>query len=147
MLRSTCGGKKGNDLYEFDSPWSVASLFDDSSSSPYVLVADTNNRRVQCFEIEFNGQFSYKYTFPTTEKPYFVGTSKQHFAVSCEKGLVRTFLTKEKRQIAIIDMNKISMIQSKMQIVNKEYFFMCTCELFHFRFNSNCSTILYGYRE
>ena len=111
MLRSICGGKRGNDLYEFDSPWSVASLFDNTSSK--LLVADTNNRRVQCFAIEFNGQFIYKHTFEVKEKPYFIGTSNRHFAISCEKGLIFTFLTKDKKQIANIDFNKISTISSK----------------------------------
>jgi hypothetical protein len=112
MLRSTCGGTRGNGLYEFDSPWNVASLLDDSSSN--VLVADTNNRRVQYFSIGYHGQFTYKHTFKTKEKPYFVATSNQHFAVSCEKGVILCFLAKQKIQVADIDLNRISWIQSKL---------------------------------
>ena len=70
MLRSSCGGIRGNGSYEFDSPWSVASLFDNSSSD--ILVADTNNRRIQIFIIEYNGQFLYKKTLMTKEKPFFI---------------------------------------------------------------------------
>ncbi|CAF1417141.1 unnamed protein product [Rotaria sp. Silwood1] len=114
MLRSTCGGKRGNNIYEFDSPWSIASFFDKSSSSN-ILVADTNNRRVQHFLIEYNGKFLYKQTFITKEKPFFVGTSNQHFAISCEKGFIITFLIKRKIEIAKIDLNKTSIIQSSIQ--------------------------------
>jgi hypothetical protein len=113
MIRSTCGGKRGNGIYEFDSPWSVASLLDKSSSN--ILVADTNNRRVQYFSIGYNDRFLHKSTFLTKEKPYFVATSNQHFAVSCEKGLIICFLAKEKIQVTNIDLNKISSIQSKLQ--------------------------------
>jgi hypothetical protein len=111
MHRSTCGETRGNGLYEFDSPWSVASLLDKSSSN--VLVADTNNRRVQYFSIGYDGQFLHKHTFITKEKPYFVATSYQHFAVSCEKGLIISFLAKAKLPVAIIDLNKASLKQSK----------------------------------
>ncbi|CAF1233349.1 unnamed protein product [Rotaria magnacalcarata] len=114
MLRSTCGGKKGNDLYEFDSPWSVASFIDGSSSK--VLVADTNNRRVQCFSIGFHGEFMYKHTFVTKEKPYFVGTSNQHFAISCEKSLILTFSIKKRKQLATIDLNRTSIQPNSSQI-------------------------------
>ncbi|CAF1079115.1 unnamed protein product [Rotaria sordida] len=113
ILLSTCGGKRGHDLYEFDSPWSVASFYDKSSSN--VLVADTNNRRVQYFTIEYNGKFLYKQSFLTKEKPFFVGTSKQHFAISCEKGLIITFLIKRKIQVAKIDLNRTSIIQNSIQ--------------------------------
>jgi hypothetical protein len=113
MLRSTCGGKRGNGLYEFDSPWSVASLLDKSSSS--ILVADTNNRRVQYFSIGYNDRFIHNHTSITKEKPYFVATSNQHFAVSCEKGLIITFLVRNKRQVGNIDLNKILFIKSKIQ--------------------------------
>jgi hypothetical protein len=112
MLRSTCGETRGNGLYEFDSPWSIASLLDNSSSN--VLVADTNNRRVQYFSIGYNGQFLHKHTFKTNEKPYFVATSDHHFAISCEKGVLMCFLAKQKKQVANIDLNKISFIQSKI---------------------------------
>jgi hypothetical protein len=113
MLRSTCGGKRGNGLNEFDSPWSVASFLDQSSSN--VLVADTNNRRVQYFFIGYNDRFIHKHTFLTKEKPYFLATNNQHFAVSCEKGLIMTFLTKEKILVANIDLNKTLFTQSKVQ--------------------------------
>ena len=114
MLRSTCGGTRGNGPYEFDSPWSVASLLDSSSSSSHVLVADTNNRRVQYFSIGYQDRFIYKQTLMTKEKPYFVATSNEHFAVSCEKGLIISFLAKEKIRVANIDLNKTSFIQSKI---------------------------------
>lgn len=114
MLRSTCGGKRGSGLYEFDSPWNVASFTDGSSSK--LLVADTNNRRVQCFSIGSNGEFLYKNTFTTQEKPYFVSTSNHHFAVSCEKAIILTFLIKKKLHVATIDLNRTSIIQSKTLI-------------------------------
>jgi hypothetical protein len=110
ILRSICGGRRGNGLYEFDSPWSVSTLLDNSSSN--ILVADTNNQRIQFFTIEYNGRFLHKYTLVTKEKPYFIATSKQHFAVSCEKSFIKTFLTKEKTQVANINLNKILSIQS-----------------------------------
>ncbi|CAF2564925.1 unnamed protein product [Rotaria sp. Silwood2] len=113
MLSSTCGGKRGNDLYEFDSPWSVASFFERSLSN--VLVADTNNRRVQHFLIEYSGKFLYKQSFITKEKPFFVGTSNQHFAISCEKGLIITYLIKRKMEVAKIDLNRTSIIQNSIQ--------------------------------
>jgi hypothetical protein len=110
MLRSTCGGKRGNNFYEFDSPWSVATLIDSSIS--YVLVADTNNQRIQFFTIRYNGQFLYQSTLLIKEKPYFIATSKLHFAVSCEKSLIKTFLIKDKLPIANINLNKIASTQS-----------------------------------
>ena len=113
MLRSTCGGNRGKDHYEFDSPWSVATLF--NQSSPNVLVADTNNQRIQCFTIGYNGEFLYKYTLVTNERPYFIATSKEHFAVSCEKGFINTFRAKDRTLIANINLNKISSTESKMK--------------------------------
>jgi hypothetical protein len=110
MLRSTCGGTRGNGPYEFDSPWSVAALLDNSTSN--VFVADTNNRRIQVYIIGYNGQFIHKYTLNTKKKPYFIATSKQHFAISCEKGFINTFLAKERTQLAKINLNKISSISS-----------------------------------
>jgi len=112
MLRSTCGGKRGNGPYEFDSPWSVASLFDKSSTD--IMVADANNRRVQYFSIGYNDRLIHKHTFITKEKPYFVAASNQHFAVSCEKGLIISFLAKQKIQVANIDLNKASFIRSEI---------------------------------
>ncbi|CAF2394692.1 unnamed protein product [Rotaria sp. Silwood2] len=114
MLRSTCGGTRGNGLYEFDSPWSVAALIDNSSSN--VLVADTNNRRIQFFTIEYNGQFLYQNSLVTKEKPYFIATSKKHFAVSCEKGFIITFLINKRTQVANINLKKISSIQNSSEI-------------------------------
>jgi hypothetical protein len=111
MLRSICGGKRGNEHYEFDSPWSVATLIDNSIS--YILVADTNNQRIQFFTIEYDGEFLYQYTLLTKEKPYFIATNKLHFAVSCTKGLIKTFLIKGKIPIANINLNKIVSRQSK----------------------------------
>ncbi len=113
ILLSTCGGTRGKGPYEFDSPWSVASLIDRSSSSN-VLVADTNNRRLQYFSIRHNDQFILKNTLITKEKPYFVTTNNRHFAVSCEKGLILSFLAKERIQMANIDLNRASFIQSKI---------------------------------
>jgi hypothetical protein len=116
MLRSTCGGRRGNGINEFDSPWSVATSVHNSSSSN-VLVADTNNYRIQFFTIGYNGQFLYEYTLTTKEKPYFIATSKQHFAVSCEKGFISTFLNERKTPVANINLNKISSTKSNNQII------------------------------
>jgi len=110
MLRSTCGERRGNGLYEFDSLWSVAALSDNSSSN--VLVADTNNQRIQFFTIGYNGQFLHDYTLVTKEKPYHIATSKQHFAISCEKGFISTFLAKGRSEVANINLNKIAPTQS-----------------------------------
>jgi hypothetical protein len=60
-----------------------------------VLVADTNNRRLQYFSIRNNDRFLFKNTLITKEKPYFVSTNNRHFAVSCEKGLIISFLAKK----------------------------------------------------
>jgi len=110
MLRSTCGERRGNGLYEFDSPWSIAALSNNSSSN--VLVADTNNQRMQFFTIGYNGQFLHDCTLITKEKPYHTATSKQYFAISCEKGFISTFLAKERSQVANIDLNKIASTES-----------------------------------
>ncbi|CAF1068945.1 unnamed protein product [Rotaria sordida] len=115
ILRSTCGGKRGNGLYEFDSPWSIAELIDNSSSSN-VLVADTNNRRIQFFSIGYNGQFLHKHCLITKEKPYFIATSKRHFAVSCEKCFIITFLTNQRTKVANINLKKISSIQNSSEM-------------------------------
>ncbi|CAF0768378.1 unnamed protein product [Rotaria sp. Silwood1] len=114
ILRSTCGEKRGNGLYEFDSPWSVAALIDKSSSN--ILVADTNNRRIQFFTIEYNGQFLHQHSLIIKEKPYFIATSKRHFAVSCEKNLIITFLANERTKVANINLKKISLIQNSNEI-------------------------------
>jgi hypothetical protein len=113
MLRSKCGGTRGKGPYEFDSPWSVASLFDRSLSSSNVLVADTNNRRVQYFSIGHNDKFILKYSLITKEKPYFIATNNQHIAVSCENGLIVSFLAKQRLQVANIDLNRASFTSSK----------------------------------
>lgn len=107
----------------------MATLLDKFSSSsslslPKILVADTNNRRIQCFSIEFNGQFLYEHTFKMKEKPYFIETSNRHFAVSCENGLIRTFLVKEKRSLAKIDLNRTPMVPSNIFHLNQELFFV-----------------------
>jgi hypothetical protein len=115
MLRSTCGGTRGKGPYEFDSPWSVASFVNrSSSSSSNVLVADTNNRRVQYFSIGYNDRFILKHTLITKEKPYFIATNNRHIAVSCEKGLVVSFLAKQRIQVANIDLNRAAFVQSKI---------------------------------
>ena len=111
MLRSTYGGKRGNHSDQFDSPWSVATTFDNSKSN--ILVADSNNRRIQFFTIGYSGQFRYQHTVTLNEKPYFLATSKQHFAVSCEKGLIYTFRSKGKLPVATIDLNQIFSTPSK----------------------------------
>ena len=107
-------GTRGNGPYEFDSPWSVAALSDNSSSN--VLVAGTNNRRIQFYTIGYNGEFLYKNTLITKAKPYFIATSKQHFAVSCERGSIITYLAKERTRIANISLNKIASIQSNNKL-------------------------------
>lgn len=112
MLRSKCGEKRGNGLYEFDSPWHVASISNKSSSN--ILVADTNNQRVQYFSIGYNDKFIHKSTFLTKEKPYFIGTSNQHFVISCEKGLIMTYLINEEKQVGNIDLNKTIFRKSKI---------------------------------
>jgi hypothetical protein len=45
---------------------------------------------------------------------YFVTTNNRHLAVSCEKGLILSFLAKERIQMANIDLNRASFIQSKI---------------------------------
>lgn len=111
MLRSTYGGKRGNQFDQFDSPWSVATLFDNSKS--IVLVADSNNRRIQFLTIDYHRQFRYEHTLTLEDKPYFIATSKQHFAVSCEKGLIHTFRSKGRILVATIDLNQIFSTTSK----------------------------------
>lgn len=112
MLRSTCGGKRGNGPYEFDSPWSVIS-FVDQQSSTNILVADSNNQRIQLFTLGYNDQFLLKNTLMTKTKPYFLATNNIYFVVSCEKGLIISYLAKEGIQVSIIDLNKTSFIKSK----------------------------------
>jgi hypothetical protein len=113
IFLSTCGETRGKGPYEFDSPWSVAALLDRSSSSN-VLVTDTNNRRLRYFSIGNNHRFLLKSTLITKEKPYCVTTNNQHFAVSCEKSLILSFLAKARIQVASIDLNRASFIQSKI---------------------------------
>ena len=113
MLRSTCGGQRGNGQYEFDSPWNVASLTIVSNSSSWILVADTNNRRVQCFSIGYQDRFIYKQTLKTKEKPFFIATNNEHIAVSCENGVIETFLSEDRRQLARIELNKSTFMQKK----------------------------------
>ena len=113
ILRSTCGGKRGNGSYEFDSPWSVASFIDrSSSSSSNVLVADTNNRRVQYFSIGHDDRLILRHTLLTKAKPYFIATNNQHIAISCENGLILSFLAKQRIHLANIDLNRTPFIQS-----------------------------------
>ncbi|CAF2088724.1 unnamed protein product [Rotaria magnacalcarata] len=114
VLRSTCGGTRGDNLYQFDSPWSVATLNDNSSIN--VAVADTNNRRIQFFTIEHNGQFLYKYGLVTKEKPYFIATSKRYFAVSCENGIIITFSANERTELSKINFKKISSTQNSCEL-------------------------------
>ncbi|CAF1249069.1 unnamed protein product [Adineta steineri] len=114
MFRSTCGGIRGNGFCQFDSPSNVVELIEDSSS--YILVADTNNRRLQCFFIGYRGEFIHKYNIITKEKPYFIGTNKQFIAVSCEKGFINCYLTKENDQIAEINLNKLLSIKKTISI-------------------------------
>ena len=111
MLLSTYGGTRGNGLDQFDSPWSVATGFDKFKSN--VLVADSNNRRVQFLTIGFQGQFRYQYSVSIKEKPFFIATSREHFAVSCEKSLIYTFRMEGRIPIATIDLNQIFSTPSK----------------------------------
>jgi len=113
IFLSTCGETRGKGPYEFDSPWSVAALLDRSSSSN-VLVTDTDNPRLQYFCIGNNHRYLLKHNLITKEKPYFVTTNNQHFAVSCEKSLILSFLAKERIQVVNIDLNRASFIQSKI---------------------------------
>jgi hypothetical protein len=108
MLRSTCGGQRGTGPYEFDSPWCVASLFDVTSSN--ILVADTNNRRVQYFTIANDGQFIHKRSLSTKHKPYFLSTSHEHFAVSCEHGFVLCYSARDRKLVKRIDLTTISSV-------------------------------------
>lgn len=115
MLRSTCGGNRGEGEYEFNSPWSVASLFDQTKNE--ILVADTNNQRIQLFHIEEDDyQFRYKLTLMIKEKPFYISTSKQHFAVSCQNGLISTFLANNKTHLTNININRILNRKSLLNI-------------------------------
>lgn len=87
-------------------------MFDSLSSS--ILVADTNNRRIQFFTIDYNGNFVYKYNIMTKEKPYFVGTSKRHFAVSCEKSFIVTYSANERIELSNINLKKITIIKTNI---------------------------------
>ena len=138
MLRSTCGGVRGNGLYEFDSPWSIATLFNKSSSN--ILVADTNNRRIQFFTIEYNGQFLHKYSLTIKERPLFVATSKQYFAVSCENSFISTYLANNRIKIANINLSKILSIKGNSKLFDSIY----SSETDYFRFNTDSFLFMYG---
>ena len=140
MLRSTCGGKRGNGNYEFDSPWSVASFTDQQASINQILVADTNNQRIQIFSIGYNDRFLFKNSLTTKEKPYFLATSNVYFSVSCEKGLIISYLAKERIQVSIIDLNKTSFIKSKITMSIDCVSSSCSCRTHRCR-----SAIVYGY--
>ena len=105
MLRSICGGTRGHGTYEFDSPSAVARSLDVSLPST-VLVADTNNRRVQYFTIRPNGDFSLADTRTITDKPVYVASSKEHLAVSCENAVILTFENKQRKILATIHLRK-----------------------------------------
>ena len=105
MLRSICGGTRGHGTYEFDSPSAVAASFDVSLPST-VLVADTNNRRVQYFTIRPNGDFSLADTRTITDKPVYIASSKEHLAVSCENAVILTFENKQRKILATIHLRK-----------------------------------------
>ena len=111
MFRSSCGGRRGKGIFEFDSPWSVTSLFDKTMSN--IVVADTNNRRLQHFAIGQNGRFIFKNSFQTNEKPFYVTSSEHYFAVSCERALIVSYSSKEKTLRTEIDLNKSRMIKSE----------------------------------
>lgn len=110
MFRSTCGGTRGNGLDEFDSPWSVAEFVENSSSN--ILVADTNNRRIQCFTIGYRGKFIYKYTLATKDKPFYLATTRHWLAVSCENGFLKTFYIPEREEILNLNLNQLFSIKS-----------------------------------
>ncbi|CAF1121733.1 unnamed protein product [Didymodactylos carnosus] len=103
-------GSHGRGLYEFDHPWGVASL-----SNSDILIADTNNKRLQCFYLGFNSRFIHKYTLLFDEKPYFVSTDiKNRFVVSCDNGLLQCF-TKKRSLISKIDLLKCFQMKSVTQ--------------------------------
>lgn len=114
MLLSTYGGTRGNGREQFDSPWSVATTFD--KLKPNILVADSNNRRIQFLSIGFQGQFQYQHSLSIKEKPFFVATSREHFAVSCEKSVIYTYRTQGRIPIATIDLNQLFPTSSKRNI-------------------------------
>lgn len=105
MLRSICGGRRGQGVNQFDSPSAVATSLDVSSPST-VLVADTNNRRVQCFTIRPNGDFSLANTLTFDDKPVYIASSREHLAVSCENAVILTFENKQRKALAIIHLRK-----------------------------------------
>lgn len=50
----------------------------------------------------------------TKEKPYFVGTSKRHFAVSCEKSFIVTYSANERIELSNINLKKITIIKTNI---------------------------------
>ncbi|UJR34941.1 hypothetical protein I4U23_027719 [Adineta vaga] len=114
MFRSTCGGTRGNDSYELDSPWHVTEFIENSSSN--ILVADTNNRRIQCFLIGHRGKFIYKYTLTTKDKPFYLATTKHWLAVSCENGFLKTFFIPEREEILNVNLNELFSIKTPKSI-------------------------------
>ncbi|CAF1007271.1 unnamed protein product [Adineta ricciae] len=114
MFRSTCGGTRGNGLYEFDSPWTVAEFIENSTSN--ILVADTNNRRIQCFTIGYRGKFIYKYTLTTKDKPLYLATTRHWLAVSCENGFLKTFFISEREEILNLNLNQLFSIKKGKSI-------------------------------
>ena len=113
MLRSICGGTRGHGTYEFDSPSAVATSFDESSPST-VLVADTNNRRVQYFTIRPNGTFSLVNTRTITDKPVYIASSREHLAVSCENAVIITFENRKRKALATIHLRKLFVGQGNL---------------------------------
>lgn len=114
MLRSTCGGKRGNGPYEFNSPWNVTSFLDHQSLTN-ILVADSNNHRIQIFTLGYNDRFLLKDSLITKQKPFFLATNNVYFVVSCEKGWIVSYLAKEKIEVSTIDLNRTSFIKSKSE--------------------------------
>lgn len=117
VIRSTCGGQRGSRLNEFDSPWSVVSLID--RTMPNLIVADSNNRRLQHFSISRNGKFMFRNSFPTKKKPFFLSSSRLYFAGSCEDATIVVFSVYEEKEKNEIDLNKIRILKSKKNFVQR----------------------------
>lgn len=112
ILRSICGGISGNGDYEFNCPSNVAPQFISSASSN-IIVADTNNRRIQFFLIQSNGEFRYQSTLLLKEKPIYLSSTLTHFAISCSNGSIVTYSNYQNEMIAMIDLKNISSLDEE----------------------------------
>ena len=104
ILRSTCGRERGRDLDQFDSPWSVTTL---GATSNSILVADSNNRRLQSFKIGSQGEFLFQFSLITREKPFFVTSNERYFAVSCENGQILSYSTAGNISMANVNLRRM----------------------------------------